>query len=863
MSTPEYPSPSPSSLEDRLEAERLAIDNCESIPIRTIDNIQPVGFLLATDARFEEITHVSENVSQLVGPTASQLLGTAPTALLGSEIVHEIRNIAGHSTIRSQREYVTSATIRDVDNPFDISIYAANHRLIAECQPHSDKRNPAKTVSETKRILTLLSETESVDELLELAVDHLRHFAGYDRVKAYRFLPDGAGEIAAESRSATVDSFLGLRFPAFDIPESARALYAKTPIRVISSVDAPGSPIISLNEFDEPLDLGLAVLRGCVPVHTQYLQNMGVRATLSLPIVVGGEMWGLLAFHHHQDRAPDGMTTMSLELLGRSISMMIENHLERDDADRRRSATALASSFLVIDDSSEGFATHWHSAKNDLSELIKCDGVALVGRLDALSAGTCPPSEVIRETVNTIITSRSQEGEDRTPVALTSLATEFPTIGELDGGALVLCKPIPFVDAIVFFRDPLRKQIRWAGQTTKDIEEVEAGVRLVPRASFEEYLESVDGHCEDWSVQDIQMANALQLAFHRAQSTSELQVAHRDRLGLMVRELNHRVRNILALVSSLMRQSETGATTVEDYVSALGDRISALAGAHDLLTQNEWRPIQLVDLVAQSLKPYLSDSPPRINISGPAFAVTPDAAHMLVLVLHELASNAAKYGALSVPNGQVALAWELRTEELRITWQESNGPPVLSEPAEGLGASIIRNALVFEFNAQSSLEFKPSGVTAEFVLPWTVITLADSSEVPTTDLRERVGSMTEPLQVLIVEDDFLIARETASSITRFGLPKPQQVATVTAALQAISNNHFDLVLLDANLNGEFSGPVATELGNLNIPFVFITGYGSQDQELQPFAQRRILTKPLREDRLRQVVAEVAQEKASL
>ncbi len=855
MNTPDVP------LEDRLEAERLAIENCESIPINTVGTIQPVGFLLATDMRAEEITHVSENMSELAGTTPSQLLGTSPSTLLGSETVHAIRNIAGHSTIRSQREYVTTTPIGDADHEFDISMYAANHRLIIELQPHVvEGRNPASAVSAAKRIINLLSQTASVDELLELAVDHLRHFSGYDRLKAYRFLPDGAGEIAAESRSATVDSFLGLRFPAVDIPESARALYAKTPIRVISSVDAPASPIVSSDELGEPLDLGLAVLRGCIPVHTQYLHNMGVRATLSVPIVVGGEMWGLFAFHHYEDRAPSAMTTLSLELLGRSLSMMIESHIERDEADRRRSATALASSFFVMDDSPEGFAAHWDSAKNDLIDLIDCDGVALVGRLDVLASGSCPPHDAIRESVNAMMRGSD---DDRSPIAFTGLSTEFPTIDDLDGGALVLRKPIPFVDAIVFFRDPLHQQIRWAGQTTKDIEVVEAGLRLVPRASFEEYLESIEGHCEDWSYQDIQMADALQLAFHRAQSSGELQVAHRDRLGLMVRELNHRVRNILALVSSLMRQSEAGAATVEDFVLTLGDRISALAGAHDLLTQNEWRPVQLVDLAARSLKPYLVDSPTRIDVSGPAFAVTPDVAHILVLVLHELASNAAKYGALSVPEGRVALAWELGSEELTITWQETGGPTVLNEPAEGLGTSIIRNALAFEFNARSTLAFEPSGVSAEFILPWTVITLANSSEVPTTDVRERATAMTESLQLLIVEDDFLISRETASTVTRFGLPKPMEVSSVTAALQAIRENVFDLVLLDANLSGEFSGPVATELGNLNIPFVFITGYGSQDQELQPFAHRQILTKPLREDRLRQVVAEVAEEKASL
>ncbi len=854
------------SIETRLAAERLAVENCDVIRIHDIGYVQPVGFLLATDPTVDVITHVSDSVTQFVRDVdVSRLLGAAPADVLGKDAVHGIRNAAGHSTIGRQREYVTTTSLALAApgyNSFDISAYGTDEHLIIECLPHVERaENPANSIAPAQRILSAASNEQSIEGILSVAVEQLRRFSGYDRVKAYRFLPGGAGEVCTESRTPGVDSFLGLRFPAFDIPASARELYKSTPIRVISSVDSPQSAIVAADPTAEPLDLSLAVLRGCVPVHTQYLSNMGVRATMSLPIVVDGEMWGLVAFHHHQDRCPDTLTAMGCELVGQSLSMMIEHVLHRDDAWRHQRAALLASTMFVIDDTPEGFGSYWENTRSALAQLIECDGVAMVGRLDVLTSGDHPPIETIRRLLGPLTANGGPT--DRSAIALTSFAEHLSVEDVPVGGALVLMNPIPFVDAIMFFRNPLAQNIRWAGKDDKDIEETEAGLRLVPRASFAEYVQSLEGECEAWSADDLRMADALQQEFARVHSTGELQAAHRERLGLMVRELNHRVRNILALVSSLMRQSEAGAASVSDYVDSLGDRISALAEAHDLLTENQWRPVQLSEILHRSLRPYLLERPDRIDLEGPGYTIAPDVAHVLVLVVHELASNAAKYGSLSVHDGTVSLRWEPRNDGVAVRWVERGGPVVSPDHSEGLGTSIIRNALVFEFNAESTLTLAPEGAVAEFVIPATVASPAATPDAAAVDLLAANSDGVERLRVLIVEDDFLIARETMAALDRFGVPEPHVVASVGAALQALDAERFDLVLLDANLRGEFSGPVATALAAAGTPFVFVTGYGSRDQELKPFAHRRILTKPLRPESLLEVLNDVVHEATDL
>src|SRR5690606_23418309 len=147
--------------------------------------------------------------------------------------------------------------------------------------------------------------------------------SGYDRVMVYRFLPDYSGEVAAEVLAGTMASYDGLRYPASDIPPQARALYLRNRLRVIADVDAPPQPVLQSPELAEPLDMSFDVLRAVSPVHLQYLRNMGVRASMSISLVVDGRLWGLVACHHGMPRPVDARRRLALETLGRHVSMIL------------------------------------------------------------------------------------------------------------------------------------------------------------------------------------------------------------------------------------------------------------------------------------------------------------------------------------------------------------------------------------------------------------------------------------------------------------------------------------------------------------------------------------------------------------
>jgi two-component sensor histidine kinase len=186
---------------------------------------------------------------------------------------------------------------------------------------------------------------------------------------------------------------------------------------------------------------------------------------------------------------------------------------------------------------------------------------------------------------------------------------------------------------------------------------------------------------------------------------------------LLIGELNHRVKNVLAIVQSLVTQTRRSVSNPAEFEKNVTARISALSLAHDLLTQNNWEGVGLSDLVAETLKPFSDENgTDRISISGPKVNVSSHVAVTLALALHELATNATKYGSLSVSSGRVSLTWSKEQDYVTLMWRETGGPQVSEPKRSGFGAVLI-NALEFGPNAKAKLTYAPSGVECRIMLP--------------------------------------------------------------------------------------------------------------------------------------------------
>ena len=195
---------------------------------------------------------------------------------------------------------------------------------------------------------------------------------------------------------------------------------------------------------------------------------------------------------------------------------------------------------------------------------------------------------------------------------------------------------------------------------------------------------------------------------------------HRD---LLAKELSHRVKNTLATIQSIVRQTLRRSTSLQEAEVALNARIQSLAAAHDVLTRDSWEGATLTEVVTVALRPFMDDQERRFEIVGPALRLGSRVALALVMALHELATNAVKYGALSNETGHVLLNWTMvdgvPSSRLRLRWQETGGPPVHPPTRTGFGSRMIERALATEIGGTAQIDYRPDGVvfTAEAPLP--------------------------------------------------------------------------------------------------------------------------------------------------
>ena len=836
-------------MSDDKAALDQAIANCDRDPIHIPGTIQHFGALIAADSKLTRIEFASETTETFLGFPAQRLLGEPVSVILGDADAHEVRNLLSLESIETQRALLGEREFLGVS--YEVSVHRKGRRAIIEFLPvglgAEGRRN---ALDQTRSLLGQTVGDADFRSLMEASVEKLRAQTGYDRVMAYRFLPDGAGEVIAESRASHMDSFLGLRFPATDIPQRARTLYAETPIRVIADVNAEDVPILGLDPSAEPLDLSLAVLRGTADMHIRYLQNMGVKGTLTVPITVNGKLWGLFAAHRMSAGAPDPEMLMAAELSGKVLSLVVVQHASQIRHEQHlRSCASIANHLFVAADSELSISTYWQRNQARLTEMISSDGFAYVVADRVELFGSTPDVQGVRAVLD-LASSQSER-----VVFFDDLTARFPDAGLGEtAGALAIKLSENAKASLVFFRDEVVRQVTWAGVPQKEITTAASGPILTPRNSFAQYSEAVKGRSDEWTSDDLEVAAALGDALSQALETQSELKENRHRLGLLVRELNHRVRNILTLVQSLSHNTKGSATSIEGFAKALEQRIVALAGAHDLLTRDEMRGARLDQIASLELRPYLDGETEAASLSGPEVMLNADVSPILALVLHELTTNAVKYGALSTPEGRVSLSWKRTEGSLEIEWRETGGPPVSHPTREGFGRSIIESAIPYEFNGEAEAIFDPGGLVARFRLSEkefeSVVPMqADLGDpAPQSVSRDRTRLLDRGL---IVEDSFVIAGEMKRWLSSFGFQEVMAVPSVAEALSLLDAGSFDFCLLDVNLRGEMSKKIAERLVQAGIPFIFSSGYGSAGREICDCFEAPFLTKPVELDELRE------------
>jgi PAS domain S-box-containing protein len=335
-------------------------------------------------------------------------------------------------------------------------------------------------------------------------------------------------------------------------------------------------------------------------------------------------------------------------------------------------------------------------------------------------------------------------------------------------------------------------------------------------------------------------------------------------------ELAHRVKNTLATVQAIANQSLVRAKSPPDFVLSFTGRLQALAKAHTLLTRTNMQGADVMELVSEQV---LIGAPndDRISYSGPLLMLDAQAAMHLALVLHELATNARKHGALSVPTGRLSVTWQVRTNggcSLLLSWKESNGPKVSAPSAHGFGRTLIEQT-VRAHGGEASVDYRTDGLTCEIKLPLPEAA-RPSMDAAAPKIATGPSLLAQPdnrrtlqsKRILVIEDEPLVAMDVESSLTAAGCEVVGPAATLERAKLLIEESDCDAALLDVNLAGQPVDELATLLTRKNRPFAFVTGYG-RDALPSGFRGAVVLGKPFGADQLLATVEVLLYQPASV
>ncbi|CAN7571616.1 GAF domain-containing protein [Phenylobacterium sp. LjRoot219] len=845
---------------------QVDLTNCDREPIHILGAIQAIGVLIAVTPHWV-VERVSANIGEVLGVGPDEALGAPLWALIDEDAVHAIRNRTAMLTGGDAVERIFGCRLKQDLPAFDLALHVSGDVIVVEAEPargeHGDATNTVRSM------IARVDRTQDFEAFVQEGARVVRGLTGFDRVMVYRFDVDESGEVVAESCRPGIGAFRGLHYPASDIPKQARALYKRNLLRVIADVDATPVPIMpQLDAQGRRLDLSLSILRSVSPIHLEYLRNMGVGASMSISIIVDDKLWGLFACHHYGAKALDFELRSVCELFAQMFSMRLESRLRRETMEFERRAREISDQLL-------GAAASENPLLNDpawlgdiLTDTIPADGVGVwINGTAAFSGQTPPPGEFRR-----LIRALSERSDDGRVFATDHIPSVLPGAEAFaDQAAGMLAIPISRAarDYVVLFRQEIVRSVRWGGDPHKPVEYGPNGPRLTPRESFAEWKELVRGRSKPFAPSELRVADTLratliEVVLRMADEASAQRRQAGERQELLIAELNHRVRNILGVIRGLIRQTKSHDGDIDDFIKVLDGRIHALARAHDQITDDHWGPAPIQALIDAEASAFLADRPDRMQVSGGLVLLNPQAYATMALVIHELVTNSAKYGSLSV-DGTVTLDWRRNDAgDLIVDWREQGGPPVKAPERKGFGSTIIARSVPYDLGGEATITFAPQGVEARFCIPARHVTDAPADRLtPIRPARPAHGrAAAAPRLVLagqtllLVEDSLIIALDAEDVAGRLGAQRVLTAASVQAGLDAIEETVPTVAVLDINLGDRSSYPIADRLAELNVPFLFASGYGEQANLPERHVGRPVLQKPYTLENVARAIADL-------
>ncbi|MBW4569909.1 MAG: GAF domain-containing protein [Tolypothrix carrinoi HA7290-LM1] len=495
--------------------KNVDLTNCDREQIHIPGLIQPYGILFVLQEPEFTILQVSKNTFDFIGIHPQELLGKQLKELLDVRQISQIKQCFS-TDFESINPLKISLTTPKNTFLFDGIIHHSQDVVILELLPvtSQDDQDFFTFYQLVKAPLKQIQNTLTLQELCQVLAKQVRKITEFDRVMIYRFDEEGAGKVIAEDRLESLTPYLSLHYPASDIPKQAKQLYILNWLRLIPDVNYQPVELIPTHNSvtNEPIDLSYSVLRSVSPIHVEYLQNMGVSASMSISLIKNKKLWGLIACHHNTPKYVPYYIRTACEFLGHVMSLDIGTKEENEDLDYKLKLKTIQSKFFETISETKNLVDALIERKNELLELVSAEGVAVCLNQELLLFGKTPLKAEIQDLINWLATQINNDNVFYTD----SLIKVYPAsenFQDVASGMLALAIAQSQKHWILWFRPEVIQTLKWGGNPNKPVEVKENGsLHLSPRKSFKMWQETVRFKSLPWRKCEIDGALELKSA---------------------------------------------------------------------------------------------------------------------------------------------------------------------------------------------------------------------------------------------------------------------------------------------------------------------------------------------------------------
>ncbi|CAN5892355.1 ATP-binding protein [soil metagenome] len=502
-----------------IKRHGITLANCDDEPVQTPGCIQAHGMLLALRLDDLVVTQVSENCERWTGLRIEQVLQRPVALVVGVPAAERIRQLTRSEALNANPCYALTARLPGAPEgaaPMDMTIHTADGVLLLELE--TSGRGPPVVgrdgdyFSLVRKTIGRLKSTRTLAEFCEVVAREARAITGLDRAMVYYFHADDSGEVMADARREDLPSWQGLRYPASDIPKPAREIFRRIGVRPLPDAQGELCEMVPLLNpgTQRPLEMTHCALRGASVMYTEYLQNMGVAATLTMPILREGVLWGLIACHHYTLRPMPYPLRSAAEFLAQIASLEIVQAELREHMQYRQRLDAVHLAVLTRASGDGQLSVAGHPSPS-LLDGIHADGVAIFQRGRWVTAGMSPEEPQLKAMAQWLRARVEHAPDGLQAYASDALSTVYPPAAAFAAVASgVLATAVsrhPDSPLILWFRGEQLQTFHWAGNPhEKPGSTGPLGPRLTPRRSFELWQEQVRGRSAPWRKVELEAA---------------------------------------------------------------------------------------------------------------------------------------------------------------------------------------------------------------------------------------------------------------------------------------------------------------------------------------------------------------------